>query len=97
LIVGGRVVVATANDTVYSLDASDGTIEWKMHLGEPVPASSLPCGNVSPVGITSTPVTDATAGLVYAVGMVQPGQHLLFVLELSTGRLIDSVRVDAAG
>jgi outer membrane protein assembly factor BamB len=96
LLVGRRVIVATANNTVYALAASNGSVIWKKHLGQPVPASSLPCGNVDPVGITSTPVVDAAAGRIYAVGMVQPAQHQLFELELSTGRLVASERVDAA-
>jgi outer membrane protein assembly factor BamB len=97
LLVGSRVVAATENDTVYGLNASDGTIAWKTHLGEPVSGSSLPCGNVDPVGITSTPVVDPSAGRIYAVGMVRPGQHLLFELDLSSGHLVASERVDADG
>lgn len=96
-MVGNRVVIATENDSVYALNASDGAIAWKTHLGEPVSGSSLPCGDVDPVGITSTPVVDANAGRVYAVGMVQPGRHMLFELDLSTGRLVASARVDTAG
>src|SRR5262249_20304221 len=97
LIVGDRVIVATANDTVYALRASDGGVEWHTHLGDPVPASALPCGNVDPVGITSTPVVDGAANRVYAVGMVQPGRHVLFALALDTGRRVASTRVDAEG
>ena len=62
LLVGDRVIVATENDTVYSLNASDGSVVWSTHLGQPVPATSLPCGDVDPVGITSTPVVDTAAG-----------------------------------
>ena len=96
-MVGNRVVIATENDSVYALNASDGAMAWKTHLGEPVSGSSLPCGDVDPVGITSTPVVDANAGRIYAVGMVQPGRHMLFELDLSTGRLVASARVDTAG
>ena len=95
LLVGRRVIVATQNDTVYALAASNGSVIWKKHLGQPVPASSLPCGNVDPVGITSTPVVDAATGRIYAVGMVQPARHQLFELDLSTGRLVASEHVDA--
>jgi outer membrane protein assembly factor BamB len=97
LLVGDRVVIATENDTLYSLDASDGAIVWRAHLGEPMAGSSLPCGNVDPVGITSTPVVDATANRVYVVGLVQPGRDVLFEVDLSSGHLIDSVGVDAEG
>ena len=97
LVVGNRVVIATENNTVYALHVSDGSIEWKRHLGEPVPASALPCGNVDPVGVTSTPVVDVRAGRIYVVGLVQPTQHVLFSLALTTGRVVTSVRVDASG
>src|SRR5438105_2545771 len=97
LAVADRVVIATENDTVYSLRASDGAIVWKRHLGEPVPGSSLPCGNVDPVGITSTPVVDVRANRVYVVGMVQPTQHVLFALDATTGLVVASTRADARG
>ena len=59
LVYRSTVYVATENDTVYALNAANGAIVWTRHLGAPVPGSSLPCGNVDPVGITSTPVFDA--------------------------------------
>ena len=97
LLVGSGVVVATENDSVYLLDASDGAVVWKTHLGEAMSGSSLPCGDVDPVGVTSTPVVDASTNRVYVVGMVQPGLHMLFELDLSSGHLVASVRVDANG
>jgi outer membrane protein assembly factor BamB len=97
LLVGNRVVIATENDSVYAINIADGTIMWRTHLGEPVAGASLPCGDVDPVGITSTPVVDAAAGRVYAAGMVQPGRDVLFDLDLSTGRLIASTPADADG
>jgi outer membrane protein assembly factor BamB len=97
LVVGDRVIVATENDTVYSLRRADGTVEWKQHLGTPVPASDLPCGNVDPVGITSTPVVDTFAGRIYAVGMEQPGKHTLWALDLASGNVVSSTRVDVPG
>jgi outer membrane protein assembly factor BamB len=97
LVVANHVIVATANDTVYSLNATDGTIVWQRHLGEPVPNASLPCGDVDPVGITGTPVVDPRTNRVYAVGLVQPIQHMLFQLDLTTGMLLSNIRVDAPG
>jgi PQQ-like domain len=82
---------------VYSLNASDGSVVWSTHLGQPVPATSLPCGNIDPVGITSTPVVDTAAGRVYAVGMIRPAQHMLWDLDLATGQLVGSTRADAPG
>ena len=97
LLVGSGVVIATENDSVYLLDASDGAVVWKTHLGEPMPGSALPCGDIDPVGVTSTPVVDASANRIYVVGMVQPGRHMLFELDLSSGNVLASVGVDANG
>ncbi|HLY83813.1 MAG TPA: PQQ-binding-like beta-propeller repeat protein, partial [Acidimicrobiales bacterium] len=97
LLVGSRVIVATENDSVYALNATSGAVLWSAHLGTPVSASSLPCGNVDPVGITSTPVVDLGTGRVYAAGMVQPAQHKLFALDLATGSVVASTGVDAPG
>ncbi|MGE5747092.1 MAG: PQQ-binding-like beta-propeller repeat protein, partial [Solirubrobacterales bacterium] len=56
LTVGSRVYVATENNTVYALNVGNGHVAWKRHLGTPVQASTLPCGNIEPVtGITGTP------------------------------------------
>ncbi len=97
LVVGERVFIATENDTVYSLRAADGAIVWKRHLGSPVPASSLPCGDVDPVGITGTPVVDTRTNRLYAVGFVRPRRHVLFALDAGTGRVVASTPVDARG
>src|SRR4029077_19533734 len=68
LIVAGHVLVATENNTVYSLGLFTGAVVWKTHLGNPVAASTLPCGDISPVtGITGTPAVDTGAGRMYVV------------------------------
>ena len=82
------VIVATENNTVYALDGRDGKVAWKKNLGAPVPRSALPCGNISPLGITGTPVIDPRSRTVYLDAMVsEPGgaQHLVFGLSLDNG------------
>jgi outer membrane protein assembly factor BamB len=85
LVVGNRVFVATENDSVYALDAGSGQVVWQKHLGSPVPRSALPCGNIDPSGITSTPAIDVQRKELYAVGRVQPTHHELWVLDLDSG------------
>ena len=65
LVVGDRVLVATENDSVYSLDVDSGQVLWQTTVGTPVALSELPCGNIDPLGITSTPVYDAAQDLVF--------------------------------
>src|SRR5581483_1808338 len=72
LVQGGRVYVVTENDTAYALDAGTGSVVWQKHLGDPVPRSALPCGNIDPSGITATPAL--AGGTLYAVGRFQQPQ-----------------------
>jgi outer membrane protein assembly factor BamB len=66
LVADGRVVAATENNTVYVMAAHSGRILWRRHLGEPVPSTDLPCGDISPtVGITGTPVIDSERNEIF--------------------------------
>jgi outer membrane protein assembly factor BamB len=67
LVFNGTVFVATENDSIYGLDAASGAVKWRTNLGFPVPLSSLPCGDINPLGITGTPVIDTATGTIYAV------------------------------
>jgi PQQ-like domain len=86
---GGRVYIATENDTVYALAANTGAILWSTHVGSPVPSSDLPCGDISPqVGITGTPVVDANRGEIFAVAdelIDGTPAHFLVGLNIYTG------------
>lgn len=67
------VYVVTEHNHVYALDAADGKRIWgPVSLGTPVPRASLTCGNIDPVGITSTPVVDPAAGTLYVVALATP-------------------------
>src|SRR3984893_749138 len=43
-------------------DAIYGQERWQRWLGKPLPRSSLSCGNISPLGVTGTPVIDGSRG-----------------------------------
>jgi outer membrane protein assembly factor BamB len=96
-VAGGRVFVVTENDTAYALDANDGKVAWQQHVGEPVPRSALPCGNIDPSGFTATPAIDTGKGLLYAVGRLQPTHHELFAFDLSTGAVKFHRPIDPPG
>src|SRR2546428_11253743 len=97
LVVGSTVYVATEGDSVYALDAASGTQIWRTNIGTPVPGSSLPCGNISTVGITGTPVIDTMNNVLYAVGLVTGPQDIMVALNLSTGATLWSRNVDVPG
>jgi outer membrane protein assembly factor BamB len=88
LVVGKEVIAATENDSVYALDRSTGKVLWRTHLGTPVPQQDQNgCGNIFPLGITGTPIYDASNGLVYAVAEVTGYSHVLVALNATTGAL----------
>jgi hypothetical protein len=62
--------VATANNTIYALDATTGNTLLQQNFGPPVPQSALPgqCNNNSGVvGILSTPVIDAASHTMFVI------------------------------
>jgi putative pyrroloquinoline-quinone binding quinoprotein len=83
--------IATEHDTVYAFDAESGARVWgPVSLGTPVPRSSLPCGNIDPVGITGTPVADRASGALFAVAHTTPDggrtrSYRIAALSLDTG------------
>jgi len=89
---GGKdlVLVVTEQNQVYALDASSGAIVWQKKLGDNVATSSLPCGNINPLGITGTPAVDAASSTMFVDAMTTPDagktkKHLVFALSLADG------------
>ena len=98
LIFHGRVIVATENNTVYSLNLADGSVFWRAHLGTPVNGYSLPCGNIEPItGITGTPAIDPQSGRIYVVAFLAGMHHVLFTLDAIDGSVLSQQTVDPAG
>jgi len=98
LVCGATVFVATENNTVYAINDTNGTILWKTHVGTPVEASTLPCGDIGPVsGITGTPVIDVATRTLYAVAFLPPAVHELFGLDTATGAVTSQVNVTPPG
>jgi polyvinyl alcohol dehydrogenase (cytochrome) len=85
LVVGGRILAATENDTVYALNPSTGAVVWSQHVGTPEALSDLPCGNISPLGITSTMVYDPATNRVFAVAETTGGAHTLVGINATSG------------
>jgi hypothetical protein len=101
LVSSGDVFVATQNDTVYALSTSTGRVIWSTHVGPPVPASALPCGDISPtVGITGTPVIDQSRNELFVVAdELANGHpvHKLVGLNSSSGAIELAENVDPPG
>jgi hypothetical protein len=93
----GAVFVATENNDVFALNATNGNQLWKTHLGAPVPTSTgmtSGCGSIYPLGVTSAPVIDAAARRLYLAGAGLPsdggtvGTHMVYALSVDTGAVL---------
>jgi len=86
------VFAATMHNSVYAFDASGGTTAplWSINLGPSGPTNGFGCTDtIGEVGITSTPVIDPAAGILYAVSKgVENGAWVqrIHALDLKTGR-----------
>jgi hypothetical protein len=87
------VYVATLADSVYAIDADNGSILWYASMlngGTTAFGSNLPCGfgGYKQEGIVSTPVIDSTTNIMYLVaktvlnGVVR---HDIHALDITTG------------
>jgi hypothetical protein len=95
------VIVVTEADTVYAFDASSGRQVWTASLGVPVPLADMPCGNIDPLGITSTPVIDLASRTLFVVAMLTPDggatkQYQAFALSIDDGSVKPGWPVDMA-
>jgi outer membrane protein assembly factor BamB len=101
LVYDGRVFVATEDDLVYALSATNGRVIWARHVASAVPSSKLPCGDIGPtVGITGTPVIDPTRNEIFVVAdeLVGGGPHHTLVgLSTQSGAVELRERVDPPG
>jgi hypothetical protein len=84
---GPMIIVVTASNNVYALDATDGSIIWQQNLGAPAPLSHLQCGNIDPVGIIGTPVVDLASRSLFLDAMKDgtPVKHFIYSLNVDTG------------
>jgi hypothetical protein len=58
----------------------------------------LPCGDINPSGITSTPVIDTATGTLYVVAFEMPApEHVLYGLSVANGSVLSHVVIDPPG
>src|SRR5438034_11717486 len=83
---GPMIIAVTESNNVYALNATTGTVIWQRNLGPPV-TSGLPCGNISPLGITGTPVVDLASRSLFFDAMIDGAtkKHFIYSLNVDTG------------
>ncbi len=93
------LLTASEDNVVQAFDGYSGNELWRRAVGTPVPRSSLPCGNISPLGITGTPVIDPASAAIYfnaAVAESNGPRHRIFGLALKDGAVLPGFPVDVA-
>jgi len=94
------IFVATEQNQVLALDARTGSTIWNRTLGPPVNGTLLPCGNISPSGITGTPVIDLVTGtiafvtLTTANGTREGIRSVAWALYIANGTVVPGWPVD---
>jgi hypothetical protein len=87
---GPMVIAVTESNNVYALNAITGNVIWQRNVGTAVTSGQLPCGNISPLGISDTPTVDLASRSLFLDAMMTPDggttkQHLIFSLNVDTG------------
>ncbi|GAA4166525.1 hypothetical protein GCM10022286_31300 [Gryllotalpicola daejeonensis] len=100
VVIGSRVIAGTESDEVVALDRTSGKKLWQYTLGTPLRdvQAKAGCGNIDPLGITSSLAIDPQRGEVFAVGEVVDDRgvvhHHLVGLAVATGDVMLSEDVD---
>jgi polyvinyl alcohol dehydrogenase (cytochrome) len=99
VVADGRIFAATEDDRVVALDPRTGAVRWSRTIGTPLTdvARVAGCGDIDPLGITSTPAVDTATHTVFVVGEVAVGRtihHQLVGFDTRTGRRTVSDDVD---
>jgi hypothetical protein len=84
----GTFFVATEDDEVDAIDEATGATVWTRSLGPPAPRTGAGCGNVTPLGVTGTPVIDATSRTLYVSavnGSTRIDTHRVHALSIDDG------------
>jgi hypothetical protein len=84
---GPMVIVVTASNNVYALNANAGVPIWSRTDIGPAVTSGLNCGNINPVGIIGTPVVDLNTRSLFFDALIQgnPIKHFVYSLNVDTG------------
>ena len=98
---GGKpnlVLVFTETNQVTALNATTGAVVWQQNgLPQANQNGNAPCGDISPEGITGTPVIDPVAKVVYFDAVIATGAaHKIYALSLADGSIVSGWPIDVA-
>src|SRR5207248_8451859 len=84
---GPMIIVVTESNNIYALNPTTGTVIWQRTDIDPPVTSGLPCGNISPAGITGTPVVDLASRSLFFDALIDgpTKKHFIYSLNVDTG------------
>jgi hypothetical protein len=84
---GPMVIVVTASNNIYALNATTGTVIWQRTDIGPAVTSGLPCGNINPAGTIGTPVVDLASRSLFFDALVDgvTKKHFIYSVNVDTG------------
>jgi outer membrane protein assembly factor BamB len=105
VVVGSRVFVVTEQDEVDALSLATGRLLWHASIGTPLTdvAQHAGCGDIDPLGITSTPVATPANDTLYVVGEISTGadppivHRRLVGFDTATGKVVRTASADPTG
>jgi hypothetical protein len=96
----GIFIVVTESNNVHAVAEADGTAVWTKNLGTPAGATGAGCGNIGPLGITSTPAIDLPSRTLYLDAVIGTGAtittHQIHALSIDDGTEKAGFPVDAS-
>ncbi len=100
------LIVATEQNKLYALNPTTGAVIWQQTLDPPLPLATIMnnvgngCGNISPVGITGTPVIDLPSRTMYfdlhTPDATNISKHLIYAVSNDDGSTRTGWPVDVA-
>jgi hypothetical protein len=87
----GAFFAVTLDNNVFALAEATGAVLWETNVGAPAMMTGVPCGNLRPIGIFSTPVIDASSRTIFvgagiAAGGTTIARHEVHALSLDDGK-----------
>jgi hypothetical protein len=84
---GPMIIVVTASNNIYALNATTGSVIWSRTDIGPAVTSGLPCGNINPAGTIGTPVVDLASRSLFFDALIDgvTKKHFIYSLNVDTG------------
>lgn len=95
----GIFIAVTTNNDVFALDETSGKGVWTRNIGQAPKQTGAGCGNVSPLGILSTPAIDADSRTLFVAGAVGSDaieRHEVHALSADDGKERSGFPIDVA-